>query len=221
MPLLSGSFDLGETNRDARRVFGAWQSESVVWLLPMVKRLVRWRDQRIRQLALPSESFDRIDIVHVTEEGMIYSPVRQDLPTEVDGLLDAWLNVLAAGGCDFVVPPESLTVPIPAFDDAGNWVGSRQYTFKIGPGSYLPVISVDPESRTVAMQWPPNGSPAPVSPDAESAKLYLSKRIQSDPPVVITTQGDKTPQALLRWPSPLTSMMPLFRARIYLTGPMC
>jgi hypothetical protein len=67
-------------------------------------------------------------------------------------------------------------------------------------------------TKTVGMRWPPNGSPAPVSPDAESAKLYPSKRIESDPPVVMTEQGDKAPQALLRWAAPLTSMMPLFSA---------
>ena len=56
-------------------------------------------------------------------------------------------------------------------------------------------------------------SPAPVSPDAESAKLYPSTKIESDPPLVITQRGDKAPQVLLlRWAAPVTSLMPWFSA---------
>ncbi len=125
LPTLGGSLNLGETSRDAGRAFGAWDGESVVWLLPMIKRPVRWRDQSIGHLALPSESLDLINVVHVTEKRMICAPVRQDLPTDIVGLLDAWLNIQAAGGCDFVVPPDSLTFPIPAFDDGLNCIGTR------------------------------------------------------------------------------------------------
>jgi hypothetical protein len=57
---------------------------------------------------------------------MIYAPVKQDLPTDVGGLLDTWLNIQAGEGCDFIVSPPSMTVPIPAFDGEANRVGVRQ-----------------------------------------------------------------------------------------------
>jgi hypothetical protein len=79
--------------------------EPVVWLLPEIRTPVRWSSGDIRNLAVPSEEFDKIDILHVSEKGRIYAPgVNGNLPSTLAGLLDCWLNVEKFGGPTFVYP---------------------------------------------------------------------------------------------------------------------
>jgi hypothetical protein len=73
----------------------------------------------------------------------------------------------------------------------------------------MPFSSINRESREVTMNWPPDGSPAPVSPEAESAARFPSKKLDSHPPTVITDKGDLALHVFLRWRRPLESMMPL------------
>jgi hypothetical protein len=85
--------------------------------------------------------------------------------------------------------------------------GKRTITF--GPGSYLPTNSLNPETHETTMIWPSAGSPSPVSPEAESARLFPSRKLASNPPTVITEQGDIALQVFLRWHGRLESMMPM------------
>ena len=62
-------------------------------------------------LAVPSEEFDRIDIVQVTEEGRVCPGGQRLMPGYHHGLLDDWLNFQLSGGFDFVYPPASIYGP--------------------------------------------------------------------------------------------------------------
>ena len=59
------------------------------------------------------------------------------------------------------------------------------------------------------MRWPPEGSPAPVSPEAESVARYPLTQTESDPHIVMTETGDRALHVLLRWPAPLDTIMPV------------
>jgi hypothetical protein len=209
-PRLGGSIKLPRVGRDATRAFERWRDELQVWMLPEIRTPVRWRINDMGILAVPSEEFDRIDIVQVTEEGRVYAPVAKGLmPDTIDGLLEVWLNVLHGGGFDFVYPPTSVTVPTPDIDQATGAIGTRERIVSFGPGAYMPFSSINRESREVTMNWPPDGAPAPVSPEAESAARFPSKKLDSDPPTVITDKGDLALHVFLRWRKPWESMMPL------------
>jgi hypothetical protein len=209
-PRLGGSIKLPRVGRDATRAFEHWRDEQLVWMLPEIRTPMRWRVNDTGILAVPSEEFDRIDIVQVTEQGRVYAPVANALmPATIDGLLDVWLNVQRGGGFDFIYPPTSVTVPTPDIDQATGTIGTRERIVSFGPGAYMPFSSINRESREVTMNWPPDGSPAPVSPEAESAARFPSKKLDSAPPAVITDKGDLALHVFLRWRKPLESMMPL------------
>ena len=209
LPRLGPSIKRPEIGRDAMRAFELWRDELVVWTLPEIREAARWRSGGIGHLAIPSEEFDQIDIVHVTDDGRVYTPTAENMtPRAVEGLLDAWLNVDKDGGIGFVRPPESITVAAPYLSGAGE-ISWRKRTIAFDPGAYMPMASFDRGARKMTMNWPPPGSPATVSPEAESALRFPSKRLESDPPLVITDKGDKALQVFLRWPGRLGSIMPL------------
>lgn len=211
LPAFGASIKRSETGRDAMRAYELWQGEPLVWLLPEIRSPSRWEVRGLWNLAVPSEEFDRIDVIHVTEDGRLYAPsAERKLPKTVDGLLDAWLNVQKAGGASFVYPPRSVTVPVPEIDPMGK-VSTGERTFTFNPGTYIPFTcseASDQEGRKV-MIWPPDGSPSPISPEAESAKRYPSKKAGTDPPMAITDKGDLALQVFLRWPRPVSSIMSL------------
>jgi hypothetical protein len=209
LPWLGRGIKDPEVAGDAIRAFELWRDELVVWLLPKLSEPRRWRSDGIGHLAVPSEEFDRIDVGNVTADGRVHSRAAQGkLPLTVDGLLEAWLNASQSGGFSMVLPPESITLEGPCVNSASKIVwGKRTITF--GPGSYLPTNSLNPETHETTMIWPPAGSPSPVSPEAESARLFPSRKLASDPPTVITEQGDIALQVFLRWHGRLESMMPM------------
>jgi hypothetical protein len=207
LPTLGQSLNFPEVRRDAQRAFQEWRGEPVVWLLPEIVRPVRWRLSGIWNLAVPAEGFDRIDVVHVSERGRIYAPgVVGRTPTKIDGLLESWLNLQKAGGITLVYPPKELTIPAPKIESE-DVVSFQARTIEIGPGTYIPFDSVDKEKSQVTMKWPPGGSPAPISPDAESASRFPSTKINSDPPTVVTAEGHAALHLLCRWPNVLDNIM--------------
>jgi hypothetical protein len=129
----------------------------------------------------------------VTEDGRVHTRAAQGkLPRTVDGLLDSWLNVYQNSGFSLVPPPESITVEAP-FINPANKIVRRKRTITFGPGNYIPIHSLSRETHEATMIWPPTGSPSPVSPEAESARQFPSTKLASNPPTVITEQGDVAP----------------------------
>ncbi len=143
-------------------------------MLPEIRKPLRWRSGGISNLAVPSEEFERIDIVHVTEDGRVHAPTANGMmPSTVEGLLDAWLNVHKGDGISFVRALQSTTVEAPYLNRA-NEISWRERTVAFGPEAYMPVSSLNAEAREVVLKWPPEGSLPPVSPEAESAQRFLS-----------------------------------------------
>lgn len=209
LPSLGRSLNFPEVGRDAQRAFKVWRGEPVVWMLPELRTPVRWSSLGIWNLAVPSEELDKIDILHISEKGRIYAPgVKGNLPSTLDGLLDCWLNVDKLGGATFVYPPESFPLTVPRIDPEKG-VSYYRRALSFGPGAYLPITSVDQKSAEVTMRWPPEGSPAPVSPEAESVARYPLTQTESDPRIVMTETGDRALHVLLRWPAPLDTIMPV------------
>ena len=210
LPRFGESIKFPEIGRDAMRAFESWRDELVVWMLPEARQPVRWRLNGIGHLVIHSEEiFDRIEIAHMTEDGHIQSPTTKDMmPPTVEGLLDAWLNVEKSGGISLVDPLKSITVVAP-FVDSEEKIAARKRTITFNPGAYLPLDSVNHETDEVRLKWPPEGSPSLVSPEAESAKRFPLKELESDSSLAVTAQGDKALRAFLRWPGVLASMMPL------------
>jgi hypothetical protein len=91
LPKLGPSIKNPEIGRDATRAFENFRgNERVVWMIPEITRPKRWKSGDIVHLAVPSEEFERIDIVHMTEEWRLYAAPTVNVPATVDGLLDAW-----------------------------------------------------------------------------------------------------------------------------------
>jgi hypothetical protein len=209
LPCLGRSLNFPEVSRDAQRAFELWQGEAVVWMLPEIRTPVRWSSRGIRNLGVPSEEIDKIDIVHVSEKGQIYAPGAEGhFPSTLDGLFDCWLNVWKLGGATFISPPEPFPMIVPHIDP-GKGVSYHRRVLRFGPGAYLPFSSVDQKSAEVTMRWPPEGLPSPVSPEAESVARYPLTQTDSDPSLVMTGNGDHALHVWLRWPAPLDTIMPL------------
>ena len=191
LPSLGRSLNFPEVGRDAQRAFKVWRGEPVVWMLPELRTPVRWSSLGIWNLAVPSEELDKIDILHISEKGRIYAPgVKGNLPSTLDGLLDCWLNVDKLGGATFVYPPESFPLTVPRIDPEKG-VSYYRRALSFGPGAYLPITSFDQKSAEVTTRWPPEGSPSPVSPEAESVARYPLTQTESDPRIVMTENGDR------------------------------
>jgi hypothetical protein len=188
LPRFGESIKFPETSRDAMRAFESWRGELVVWMLPEARKPVRWRLNGIGQLAIPSEEiFDRIDIAHMNEDGLIQSPTTREMtPPTVEGLLDAWLNVEKSGRISFVEALESVAVVAPFVDPEGK-IATRKRTITFDPGAYIPLDSVNHETHEVRLTWPPEGAPSPVSPEAESAKRFPLKELEADPSIALRT----------------------------------
>jgi hypothetical protein len=77
----------------------------------------------------------------------------------------------------------------------------------------MPFTAVNRETGETDMFWPPEGFPAPVSPEAASTERFPSTKLGSDPATVITEQGDIGLQVFLRWSGALEPMMPLLSAQ--------
>jgi hypothetical protein len=161
----------------------------------------------IPNLAVPSESFDRIDIVHVSEEGRVYAPSTSGrLGPNVGRLLETWLNVPERRGLSLVRARESLVVPSPSITSASVCYRPREFEFE--PGAYVPFESVDKESMNVGMRWPPEGSPATISPDAESLRRFPLKSVRgADIPEAVTSTSDRALRVFLEWVKPLDRLM--------------
>jgi hypothetical protein len=109
------------------------------------------------------------------------------------------------GGVTFVYAPESLTISAPEIES--DTVSLRSRAVAIGPGTYMPFDSFDKEKSEVTMKRPPSGSPVPISPDDESALRFPSTKTSSDPPTVMTAEGDAALHVLCRWPNVLDNIM--------------
>ena len=129
----------------------------------------------------------------------------------MDRLLETWLNVPERRGLSLVRARESLVVPSPSITSTGVCYRPRRLEFE--PGAYVPFESVDKESMNVGMTWPPEGSPATISPDAESLRRFPLKSVTgADIPEAVTSTGDRALRVFLEWIKPLDRVMGVLSA---------
>ncbi len=185
LPALDPTLSLAGSQRDLRRALEKWDDVTSVWLLPWLKKEELFQNPFApwaKDLALPSETLNRIDIYHVTKEGFIYGAFpKEHFPERSIGrLLDDWLSVGAGKESAVLQYPMPREIPfiVPVFDDEKNEL--RHKRVKLTPES-PGALAVDHESlkeslaqRKVGFRWPPkdSGLPSSVVPSAESLEYY-------------------------------------------------
>lgn len=66
-----------------------WRKEDRIWFLPYIKESRRWSNPRlpiVKEMALPSTSFNVITIMHINQEKQIF-------PTNTVGVPKDWIQV--------------------------------------------------------------------------------------------------------------------------------
>lgn len=232
LPAIHPNLAFPELERDARRAFSEWRGEWVVWFIKTpgaapgqrgaiarrlkrrtggqdgIERPVRWREKGVPRLALPAEHWDEVRVFHIGENGGVVGPgARLVFPDgRVDGLLDAWLNAVVAS----YPAPDSFTYRFPSFRDGK--VAYEERKFVLQPGPTLPIVRVEDDGGTVWLKWPPDGLPAPVSPDAETSEFYgpLERAEDGGYPLAVSRSNPEVRSLHLvnRWPTPIDAMLP-------------
>jgi hypothetical protein len=217
LPWLADNLSSREAQRDARRAMEVWKGELKVWLLPELKKPVRWYEGkgkiRFPVLAIPAEHTDRLSVYHIGSNGQVCGPASHSLsPMGLDGLLDAWLNLNSLeGGIKFYGAPETITIEVPRVTKKG--VRYRNSEFRLVPGPTWPIVGVDDKSRVVKIKWPPDAmSVGPVSPEAESAEHYgpLRRADQEGVPTAISYKDPtfRSLHTICMLPKPLEQLAP-------------
>ena len=199
LPTLAETLSNPKSRRDAQRAMQAWQGEGTVWLLPKLKKSIRWYEGKGKiafpVLAIPAETTDRLDIYHVGENGKLWGRGAVRFPScSVDSLLDAWLNL---GNIPLYRAPKTIALEIPRVK--GKRFIYREEKLRFVPVPAPPIYKADKKTRTVITKWPPEGKSAvPVFPEEEIAEYY-------------GPQNKKKWRGLsfiMRWPKPFGELLP-------------
>jgi hypothetical protein len=198
LPTWGPSIGFPEVARDAQRAFRAWQGEHTIWLLQQLPQPGRWQEDGWWHLAILAELLDRAEVFHIGENGYIHGPeAKTRFPQgRINGLLDAWLNVEKLGGVKYAVAPETLQWRCPVIK--GDVIEYVEGTVRLLGGGVAPIVARDSDGNG-KVQWPPEGHPGSVSPDAETCAFYASR-----PDHIL-----EDVQLLLQWPGPLQALLPL------------
>lgn len=213
LPHLGGSLGRPEVARDAQRAFKLWRGDLRVWLAPEFPREVRWLRGQFSELAIPAEHLDCVDIYHVSPKGRAFGlDSRHRFPAgRIGGLLDAWLNLGALGGCRSVPAPEFITVTFPTIHGQGVTYDTARIS--VEGGATFPQQSGG--NHDTCVYWPPMDRPVPptVFPDAESLSLNLPVERRAEPDgrfIVAYSDGTVADQVVSVWPDPIAALMPFF-----------
>jgi hypothetical protein len=93
----------------------------------------------------------------------------------------------------------------PLFDSNPPRWEARKVTFE--PGPLMPINSFEAAESEVILVWPPEGSPPPISPEAESAERFPLKIAADNPDEAIFPDGKRAIRALIKWPKPIDGLM--------------
>jgi hypothetical protein len=208
--------------RDLQRAQQQWRGASTIWLLPWLREPAWWslEDQpAISELAIPSESLNRIDIFQVGANGYLHGNgrfMRFAQPWIDHKLLTDWLNILDGTeprGLENYLVGETVEFYVPILNELPKvrYVPRR---FPVQPAEVLP-LTISQEERTFSTRWPPEGFPLPtISPAAESygaaGPLERVGYLGSDQRIpIFGSVNDPEIRCLmseLRWPEPFTSL---------------
>ena len=137
IPTLHSNLAMPDVARDARRAFDAWRGEMTVWLIPDLRKQIRWqKGPGVWATAIPAEHLDRIDVCHVGENGYVVGigADRRFPGQRVAGLLDAWLN---SHKFEICLAAQELEMQVPQV--VGDRVVLKSIRFRLQPHGCLPI----------------------------------------------------------------------------------
>ncbi len=227
LPALNYSPLVPRTRRDILRACQLWNGEHRVWFLPGLKEPRSWcRDLEgltFRESAVPSESFDRVDVIHVETDGRAYVPARDRKFLKDNGyrlparLYQTWLN---SGFSLLLGHPYAIQMEVPVFY-SDRRVGFKTRKLRTAPTSTCH-LRIGKDGRSIIGEWPPPDADLPksVSPEAES-EIYYGP-LQYDPdkrldfgdiqvPLITSPTNPDVVRSLptrLQWDSPFDEFLP-------------
>jgi len=207
--------------RDLQRAQRSWRGETTVWLLPDLKAEARWQTPGCPfsfELAVPSETFDRIDIHHVGKNGGLFGNYLRFPARTLGDFLGAWLNLRNRPeglGINYYLVPEEIPFIAPTIE--GDTAVYRLGWIKVGPANFIP-LEISPDRR-FQFSWPPPGVPfETVSPSSESLEaagpLEHAGHLQLDETHRYSTFArrdapeERATIFVDRWPEPFTQLFP-------------
>ena len=115
LPTLDPALSKDSSWRDLRRAEREWKGETTIWLSPEFDTPVRWITPRMpwsSELAIHGEETERIDVLHVGDDGFIFgkSPSERFGAPRIGGLLRQWLAVGMAPKSLVSISPAPQTI---------------------------------------------------------------------------------------------------------------
>lgn len=217
LPTIFTSLGFSEICRDAQRTFKEWRGELVIWLLPWIRKPIRWieydhtRGFRYSVLAVPAEHLDRLDVYHIGANGGVFGIFKgyAQFPSFQleEKLLETWLNA----NVSFLLAPKSVDLEVPKITK--DEISYKRVKLDLEPGPAFPITGVDKNNRTVTMEWPPGDDwPEPsFSPAAESHEFYGPREQKSykGPPLAIgQKEEDVSLHTVAKWSDPIAELIP-------------
>ncbi|PGR23028.1 hypothetical protein COC52_24860 [Priestia megaterium] len=220
LPLLNVSWDTPSFSRDIERAQKNWIGEDRIWLLPGLKEVKRWSSQvnifTFKECAIPSESFNVINVIDVTKQRTMYPPGGSTIPENWQGklpenLLNLWLS---SSEFAFISTENSFKMKLPFFTDTAVTYKEMELCFPPGPS--VPISKLDEKERKAVLKWPPEEIKLidSVSPEAESSEFFGKYMWEKEPTdndlnIVVNKDGRKAFHAKLLWNEPFGEMFPL------------
>src|SRR5579862_696184 len=220
LPVFGGSIHHAGTQRDIQRAFRAWRGESRLWLLPWLEAdaPVRWGWPVMGECAIRSEHFNRIDVMHLGENGYLFGiGYTERCPTgrfDDRAVLTRWLNATRDRALKLRDAPASITLAVPTIQE-GRCTGMAPARFQLAPVGTVPIVGLFEKERACVTAWPPPGGIVPpISPDAESTEYYDTRagpliRVEDADLPMLVSGRDPSVRALpllVRWPDPLDKL---------------
>ena len=161
---------------DLQRAYREWEGEEIVWLMPNLEKVVRWKtrynDFITLECAVPSDRTNLLRIYHLDETRRMYP--------ELPGLVSRFKNTIPRSLYKlwlkdypkFGPGPPSIPFPQPVIKD-NKFCGYKEIELKLAPGPVIPFDKIPKEGK-ISAKWPSQDKPMPrsVSPDEESKKYY-------------------------------------------------
>jgi hypothetical protein len=219
-----------DVQRDVSRAHQAWNGEDRIYLLPWIKERIEFSQSieiaskiggdgsapgigrvlyKFRLLAIQSERFEIIDIIHIDSNNRVFAPgLQMPLIAGNDNLLPTqmYLQWINAPGPQLIPSPGAAEFEVPVHKNGR--VRFARVRLTQGPGPIAPFTKVNVKKQTVTASWPePNsGLPPTVSPEAESTEYYGRLRFSDqESGRVVLSETDSEMRALhinLGWHQP-------------------
>lgn len=210
LPVLLMNPFKGSWARDIARAKRAWRDEQIIYMSPDYKDIYRFDvlvkegNFRCKAMAMPSETYNTIDVINIDREGNYYPPMLHRIPQQWKGkipheLFKEWLDDKLPFTCS---PNENPTVNVPVdFSD----INSGKIVFKNVPVKLetclIPNKESGENSSEIQIKWPPENSPTKgtISFQAEMGEYCKPEEWSKDKGMLLW----------FKWPEPFNKMFPI------------